>query len=402
LIGAQHHLNFAPGDEYLYSNSGYLLLAHIVKRVTGSSLREWAAENIFGVLGMKNSHFHDDHTQVVPFRADGYAPTADGYRISMTILDMVGDGGVYTTIEDFLLWDRNFYDNTLGGGGEELIELVTTPGELTTDDEMTYAFGLGAEEYRGLPLIEHGGAFVGFRADTIRFPEQRFSVVVYCNRADGNPEKRSRQVAELYLGDVMEPREGAAARSPEELPRVEVPAAQLEPLAGHYWSEERRESQEVAWSDGKLELVLTDEVQFEMIPLAADLFVVQTSWFDADVAFRQTPAGKMQLAIAIDGAEEPMLFESFVPREPSAEDLAAYAGTYFSDELGVSYALAVEDDSLVFRIVRHEVHELEPLFGELFGNDDYGIFEFQRTADGGVSGFLLDAGRVRNLEFTRR
>jgi CubicO group peptidase (beta-lactamase class C family) len=402
LIGAQQHLNFAPGDEYLYSNSGYLLLAHIVKRVTGTSLREWAAANIFGVLGMRNSHFHDDHTHIVPYRADGYAPTDDGFSISMTILDMVGDGGVYTTVEDFLLWDRNFYDNKLGGGGEALIELVTTPGELNSDDEMTYAFGLGVEDYRGLPLIEHGGAFVGFRTDTIRFPEQKFSVVVYCNRADGNPGQRSRKVAELFLGDVMKPKEGAAAKSSEELTKVEVPAAQLEAHAGYYWNEQRREAREVAWSDGKLEFVESDEQRFEMVPLGADRFTVQTPWFGAEVSFEESAGGTRRMAVMIDGAKKPILYESFVPRQHTPRALEAYSGTYFSDELGVSYALDVEDGSLVFRIVRHEAHELETLFGEVFSNEDYGVFEFQRGTDGAINGFLLDAGRVRNLEFRRQ
>ena len=402
LLAGQQHLNFAPGDEHLYSNSGYLLLAHTVKRVTGESLREWAAENIFGVLGMKNSHFHDDHTHIVPFRADGYAPADEGYSISMTILDMVGDGGVYTTVEDFLLWDRNFYDNKLGGGGDELIQLVTTPGQLTSDEEMTYAFGLGVEEYRGLHMIEHGGAFVGFRTDTIRFPEQRLSVVVYCNRADANPSRRSRKVAELYLADVMDPKEDPVAGSSEELDKAKVAAAQLESLSGRYWSEERRTDQEVAWSDGKLQLVFSDELRFEMIPLAADRFAVQSPWFDAEVTFKEVANGKLQMSFLIDGAKEPQLYERFVPREPSPEDLEVYAGTYFSGELGVSYALDVEDGSLVFRIVRHEAHELEPLFGEVFSNGDYGTFEFQRGSDGVVDGFVLDAGRVRNLEFERQ
>ncbi len=402
LLAAQRNLNFAPGDEYLYSNSGYLLLAHIVKRVTGVSLRKWAAENIFGVLGMKNSHFHDDHTHIVPNRADGYAPAENGYSISMTILDMVGDGGVYTTVEDFLLWDRNFYDNKLGGGGDELIQKVTTPGQLNGDQEMTYAFGLGVEEYRGLRLIEHGGAFVGFRADTIRFPEQRFSVAVYCNRADANPDQRSRKVAGLYLADVMEPEEGLGGKSSEELDKVQVPAAQLESLSGHYWSDELRSGREVAWSDGKLQFVFSDELRFEMVPLAADRFAVQSTWFGAEVTFQEIADGRLQMSYLIDGAKEPRLYEKFALREPSPQELEAYAGIYSSDELGVSYALDVEDGSLVFRIVRHEAHELEPLFGEVFSNRDYGTFEFQRGSDGAVVGFALDAGRVRNLEFKRK
>jgi len=402
LLARQKNLNFAPGDKHLYSNSGYLLLAHTVRRATGTSLREWAAENLFGPLGMKNSHFHDDHTHIVPDRADGYAPSEDGFSISMTTLDMVGDGGVYSTVEDFLLWDRNFYDNKLGTGGDELIRLVTTPGQLNSGEAMTYAFGLDVVEYRGLPMIAHGGSFVGFRADTIRFPGQQLSVVVYCNRADANPGQRSRKVAGLYLADVMDPEKEPAAESSEKTDRAGVPAARLESLSGHYWDDERRSAWEVVWSDDTLQLALTDEDRIEMIPLTADRFSIRSPWFDAEVTFKESIEGALQMAVSIEGSNEPRVFERFVPREPSLRDLEAYAGTYFSDELGVSYALDVEDGSLVFRIVRHEVHELEPLFGEIFSSSDYGSFEFRRGADGAVSGFVLDAGRVRYLEFERR
>jgi hypothetical protein len=401
LLAAQQALNFAPGDQHLYSNSGYLLLAHTVKRVTGTSLREWAAENLFGVLGMKNSHFHDDHTHIVPYRADGYAPSEDGYSISMTTLDMVGDGGVYTTVEDFLLWDRNFYDNKLGTGGEELIELVTTPGQLNGDEEMTYAFGLEIDEYRGLKIVAHGGSFVGFRTDTIRFPEQRLSVAVFCNRADANPSQRSRKVAALYLADVMDASHDPATESSDESDRVGVPAAQLKALSGHYWDEERRTAWEVVWVDDKLQLALSDEDRFEMVPRATDRFTVKSPWFDAEVRFNKTDDGTLQMSFLIEETDQPRVLERYAPRKPSPEELESYAGTFFSDELGVSYALDVEEGSLVFRIVRHEAHELEPVFGEIFSSSDYGTFEFQRGSDGAVDGFVLDAGRVRNLEFER-
>jgi CubicO group peptidase (beta-lactamase class C family) len=402
LLAGQKSLNFAPGEEHLYSNSGYLLLAHTVKRVTGSTLREWAAENLFGALGMENSHFHDDHTHIVPYRADGYAPTEDGFSISMTTLDMVGDGGVYTTVEDFLLWDRNFYHNKLGKGGDELIELVTTPGRLNGEREMTYAFGLDVLEYRGLKMVAHGGAFVGFRTDTIRFPEQRLSVVVYCNRADANPSQRSRKVAELYLADVMDAKEDPAVEASSDSGSFEVPAAKLKALSGHYWDEERRTAWEVVWVGDKLQLALSDEDRFDMVPRAADRFATQSPWFDAEVRFKKAAGGTQQMSFLVEGTDKPRVLERFAPREPSPQELAAYAGTYFSDELGVSYALGVEDGSLVFRIVRHEAHELEPVFGEIFSNSDYGTFEFRRGSDGAVDGFVLDAGRVRNLEFFRQ
>lgn len=401
LIARQKHLNFAPGDDHLYSNAGYLLLAHIVKRATGQSLREWAAENMFGPLDMDNTHFHDDHTHIVPLRADGYAPTEDGFQISMTTLDMVGDGGVYTTIEDFLRWDRNFYNNVLGQGSPELIHTVTTPGTLNHDEPMTYAFGLDVDEYRGVLLVAHSGGFVGFRTDTIRFPEQGLSVVVYCNRADANPGDRSRKVAEIYLADVMDP-EVEPRSAADEVTGAEVSVAQLESVAGRYWNEKRRSSWEVALEEDQLYLVLSEGDRFEMIPLAQRHFAIRSSWIQAEAQFEEVGEEGMRMTFLFRGSDEPRVLERFSPRQVSANDLADYVGSYYSEELGVDYHLEVVDERLQFRIVRHEAHDLEPLFDEIFATSDYGTFEFRRDGAGTVKGFMLDAGRVRNLEFLRQ
>lgn len=402
LLSRQEQLNFSPGDDHLYSNSGYLLLAHIVKRATDQTLREWATENMFGPLGMHDSHFHDNHTHIVPNRADGYAPSDDGYRISMTTLDMVGDGGVYTTVEDFLLWDRNFYDNKLGKGGPELIEMVTTPGSLNENEPMTYAFGLDVDEYRGLPAVSHGGAFVGFRTDTLRFPEQRFSVVVYCNRADADPSGLSREVAALYLADVLAPQQGPAGVDPTEVQGVETTPSDLKRFPGHYWNAEDRETVEIIAVEGALYLQFSEESRFELLPQGDHRFAVIGLWFAAEVLFETDESGQLTMAYLIESATQPRLFERFVPSQPDAKDLETYVGTYESAELGVDYELEVAEGTLQFRIQRHEAHGLEPLFGEIFANEDYGTFEFQRGPGGAVEGFTLDAGRVRGLEFQRR
>jgi CubicO group peptidase (beta-lactamase class C family) len=402
LLSRQEALNFLPGNDHLYSNSGYLLLAHIVQRATGQSLREWAAEHMFGPLGMHHSHFHDDHTHIVPSRADGYAPTEGGYEISMTTLDMVGGGGVYTTVEDFLLWDRNFYDNTLGTGGQDLIETVTTPGSLNHDESMTYAFGLQVDEHRGLPMVSHGGAFVGFRTDTIRFPEQHLSVVVYCNRADANPSQFSREVAALYLADVMENKKGPDGVETGEDQGLEVARADLQRLTGHYWNEERRGSREIALDDDQLYLLFNEENRFPLVPLGDDQFALTGLWYAIDVRFESPPDGGLQVSLQTEGSEEPTIYERYTPNQPTSEQLEAYAGRYYSEELGVDYDLVVAGEALRFHIVRHEAHQLEPVFGEIFSNSDYGTFEFQRDADGAIESFILDAGRVRGLEFQRQ
>jgi len=221
---AQEELNFGAGSEFLYSNSGYFLLTEAVERAVGKPFREYADEVLFAPLGMTSSHFHDDHDHIVPLRADGYAPLPDGgYRTSMTTLDMIGDGGVYSSIEDMAKWLTAQERDGLRSG---LNDIVQAPGLLTSGDDIPYALGVSHGTYRGLPTIGHGGSFVGFRAHTLRFPTEGVGLVVLCNRSDGDPGRRIRRVADVVLEGQLGPmpeesseerraRAGVAAVTPE-------------------------------------------------------------------------------------------------------------------------------------------------------------------------------------------
>ena len=110
LAARQKSLNFKPGEEHLYSNTGYWLLAVVVARASGKSLREFADAEIFKPLGMARTVFNDDHTRLIKGRAYGYAPVrAGGFRLANVNNDLVGAGGLWTSVEDIVLWDENFY-----------------------------------------------------------------------------------------------------------------------------------------------------------------------------------------------------------------------------------------------------------------------------------------------------
>jgi len=126
-LARQKELNFKPGEMYSYSNSGYFLLSEIVSRVSGMKTSAFAKKHLFDPLGMKNTHFHDDPNKIVKNRAYGYSPKkGEGFRIDIVRLKVIGDLGVFTTIEDFLKWDQNFYKNKLGKGTPDLLETVLT------------------------------------------------------------------------------------------------------------------------------------------------------------------------------------------------------------------------------------------------------------------------------------
>ena len=208
LIASQKTLDFAPGDQYAYSNSNYVLLGMIVKRVSGKSLRQFAAENIFKPLGVTHTQFKDDAKIVIPDLAVGYQLDSDGRWVStrefMQAFHIYGDGGLYTTLDDLYKWDQNFYHNQLGKKDTQLIEQAYSTQMLNNGQLGDYGFGLGIYNYRGLTEIEHGGGLPGYRSDTARFPKKVLTVIELCNfytDNDSEVQELTPRVADLYLGE---------------------------------------------------------------------------------------------------------------------------------------------------------------------------------------------------------
>ena len=218
LVARQRELNFAPGAEHLYCNTGYTLLGVIAERVAGKSLRAFCAERIFGPLGMRNTHFHDDHTMLVRNRAYPYAPAEGGGFMHGVLfsLSTAGASGVFTTVEDLALWDENFYRCAVGG--QEVIAQMHERGVLSSGEQIRYAFGLWIDDYRGLRAVQHDGEDAGFRCHMMRFPEQHFAVAVLGNLSTLNVVELAQRVADIYLADALADKGGSAgATQPNEL-----------------------------------------------------------------------------------------------------------------------------------------------------------------------------------------
>jgi CubicO group peptidase (beta-lactamase class C family) len=156
LMSRQKALNFPPGEKHLYCNTGYTLLAQIVKRVSGQSFREFTTNRIFGPLGMRHTHFRDDHAEIVKHMAYGWVRSGDTFRLSVTNFDTVGATSLLTTGEDLALWDENFYEPRVGG--KQFIHQMLETGMLASGKKLDYAFGLQLGRYRGLPTVDHAGA----------------------------------------------------------------------------------------------------------------------------------------------------------------------------------------------------------------------------------------------------
>jgi CubicO group peptidase (beta-lactamase class C family) len=289
LIVRQKGLNFAPGSEYLYSNTGFFLLSVIVERVSGKTLREFAAENIFSPLQMTHTRFRDNHRSLVPERAMAYDENEkkDGFTLDVSYFEQTGDGAVHTTVEDLLKWDENFYSGQVGG--KILLGELQETAKLNDGKRLNYAKGLVVSDYRGLRMVSHGGSWGGYRAQLMRFPDQHFSVATLCNLGSSDPTRRASQVADVYLNSVMKPKTVKSAEADDderkkEAATISLTKEQLAAYAGDYWSEEMGVSYRLAVRDGALKVVaVLDKIGIprannfakeDFRPTGADVFTV--------------------------------------------------------------------------------------------------------------------------------
>jgi CubicO group peptidase (beta-lactamase class C family) len=405
LVSRQRALNFDPGAEHLYSNTGFTLLGTIVKRVTGKSLREFTTERIFAPLGMTNTHFHDDHTMIVPGRTSAYNARSagrggasigvDGYAISIPVFDNAGATSLFTTVQDMAKWEKNFLTPTVGDS--QTIAQMHERGRLNNGTELSYAFGLVHGQFRGLTTIGHSGSDAGYRADFMRFPEQRTAFITLCNVGSANPGQLNRNVAAIVLAERMSPQatNGATAAAPA-VTEVPIDQSVLRGFAGVYLDTKTESQAEAVFQAPTGTLHAGRGAQAprfrhvgnnEFVLLNPNGGQTERYRFGSESVTNVNANVTLQKMGAVDA---------------SREKLAAYVGRYRSEELDVEWTLALGSDSaLMLSRRRTPDQRLTPVYADGFGGG-VGTIRFTRDNTGRVDGFLLTSGRIRHIRFDRR
>jgi CubicO group peptidase (beta-lactamase class C family) len=402
ILARQKKLNFKPGERFLYNNSGYVLLAIIVERVSGKSLRDFETEFIFRPLGMKNTFLYDDRTMIVKNRATGYVLKGDGvYKTRASLWDRVGDGGMLTTVEDLFLWDQNFYAPKVGN--VELIKLLTTPGKLANGENLAYAFGLELSRYKGLPIVMHGGSINGFRAQMYRFPEQRFSVVCLCNNGTISPTSIIEKVADLYLADHFKSSRPADSRSASPSgATVNFSEKELACFAGVFANSSGEFARRLYIKGGKLWFAISEEEEYELAALGDNRFKLLGIPEKIELVVTLSDRGKPSRMSLIIEDGTPRVYEFVQPAPQPPAQFGEYVGRYYSEELETNYSLTLKGTKLLVRKNGRDDLVLSSQYGDVFGNHDSLVsIKFTRSQDGRLTGFLLNTSRMKGLAFRK-
>ena len=392
MVRRQRELDFPPGEEHLYSNTGYNLLAAIVAKISGESFRAWTGKNLFQPLGMKHTQVRDDPAEIVPNIADPYAPGDERkfHRVESQLAAQ-GSSSLLISAEDMGKWLLNFETGRIGG--KAALKLMQQPGKLNNGRKVDYGFGIGLGDYHGTPSITHGGGWAGFRSFVLSIPEKRFGVAILGNAGSMDTQGLAMKIADLYLGHSSDGSSPKSSAKPAKATRKPDPAS-WERFLGTYrlgpgWL------LTITRDGDQLMTQATHEEKFKMTPVSGTTFFVEA--YGAAIEFAPDTSGAVN-HLLYRGIKAPKL--SLPQLTP--EDLAAYAGDYWSEELRVVGRLEIHDKQLAIRDRAGRWIHLLPTGNDHF-DAEVGQFSLEFTHDAGspATELKVSGGRVRNLRFTR-
>lgn len=399
MILGQRELNFEPGSQYRYSNSGYFILARIVEKVSGMSFAAFAKERIFEPLEMYDTHVHDDHAQIVPRRTYSYRPFEDGFK--KVVLSYANDGAtsLFTTAEDMGKWMNNMLSPKLG---ESFVPRMRANGKLNNGAKINYGFGQSIGAYRGLDYAGHGGADAGFRSHIRWYPEQEFGVVVLSNLGSFNPARKVEQITDIFLKEhLTQEKEEKKEENPRVYTPIKLSADELKKFEGKYTILQFGVNMKLTAKDDHLEVEqIWDGARYQVLPIAVDTFVELEEPI-LTMAFK-TENDEITGFQLTQGTQKYWV-KKFVPYVVDPEKLQDFTGRYYCPETDSYYGIILTEEGLTATHNRHADISLRQTSEKSFKGDAWWMskVDFVRDDSGQVTGFLIGGGRVENLRFNK-
>jgi CubicO group peptidase (beta-lactamase class C family) len=385
MAAHQRALNFDPGTHYSYTNTGFNISTILIERALGNgqTFPGYTREFIFGPLGMAHTSWRDNFRAVVPNRALAYGRSGDTILEQQTpIENIIGAGGMLTTVGDLLLWNENF--KTAKVGGAEIVKAQQTPARLSSGSAISYAAGLVITTMDGLREVSHSGSTGGYRTWLGRFPDKDVSVAVLCNYAQANPSKLGHDTARLWTGTAEKTVTSTYTPDP----------AKLQALIGLYRKMRDNTVAELRLVNGKLTLGTSLEL---MTPVAPNQFTIGS----ADRHYRFEEGTRIRMRVT--SPDDDVLYERVEPVHPAAADLTALLGKYDSRETGATLTIAAskKPDELTLQVATNAPIPLKPTFRDAFLTPSGSSIFFVRDAAGKVVALSAGEDRVWDLRFTR-
>lgn len=392
----QENLNFHPGDEVSYSNTGYIFLARIIENVSGSEYEKWMLKNIFEPLEMKNTYVQTQHDSVVANNATSYY-IRDEFRRAIEYWGYFGAGNIYSTTEDLNIWLKNFSTPKEEWASAFKKLLITTP--LNNGHKTNFGFGVRIDNYERQKVIQHGGSVGGFRAIARVFPEEQLHIVILSNYSGSDVGSKVNKISNIFLNQSKD-LTAERSKQPSKTPGfVTLSKNQLKKFEGVYWSDSEKSGRKVYVKNDTLRYSSSATNEWALVPTNEHTFIMMHPSFKPVVTFDDKTH---QMTITI-GDNLPGVFTFLQSNlDKNTSDLSLFVGHYYSPELKTIYSIFKEDSDIYIEHARHGKLKLEQLYNSIFSTDEpIGIVEVKIDKNDKVLGLTMSNGRTRNVWFKR-
>jgi len=398
IIFHQKELNFEPGEQFIYSNTGFILLAEVVSRISDQSFASFADENIFKPLNMTNTQFVDSPIKIVKNKAYSYIRTDGGYEKSLLNSGTVGPGGLYTTVDDLAIWTMNFSKQIIGN--DSIFRQMNSLAKLNNGHTFGRAYGQRVSSYKGLLRIDHSGSAAGYRSYLGRFPEQNYAIIVLSNSAAARIFDLPEQVTDFILKEYIESEE-----------EEEIYAKKQEDITkyiGQYWNSQDLTFRKISSRNGRLLFFSNPTMASGMQPIGMNTYQFKNPGGTFKIRFIDVEEPRRAFALERNSDpysddNEQVVFQYYDPIKPTRDELEDFTGIYHSEELQTSYTLVLEENGLIFRNLRCNDILLMPQVQDVFTTDQWFIetVKFERDDNNKVKGICISNQRAKNIYFKK-
>lgn len=395
----QRDLNFKPGDQYLYCNTGYMLMVNIIEKLTGEKFPKWIKESIFEPLGMNSTYVEDNYSRIVPNNATSYYRSQTGdYERAVEYWGYVGSGNMHSTTSDLLTWLKNFYDPQ--ANWEAPFQSMQTLDKFNDGSDNNYAFGVVLDKPNGYARIQHGGSIGGFRAFVGVYPEEKLNIAVLTNFSASSSGSKANQIAEILLPKVVATNTENDSNN-NSLKSVKLSSNQLKKYEASYWNEKDNYARKIYLKNDTLRYSRSENNESPIVPVGNNVFQMLEVEVDLKVKF-ETDGKSKSMIVTVDDSQ-PSTFYGFKPMLHSKEEMVSYTGKFYSPELETTYDIYIENDTLSYHHARHGDFKMKVIKKDVLeGEWPLAISKFKRDENGEITGIFVTNGRVKNLWFEKQ
>ena len=391
-LAKQVDLNFEPGSEYMYSNSGYILLAKIIENVTKQDFKSWMKENIFLPFQMNATFIEEDCSKLISNTAVSYTEIEPSVFKTIENNDLTyGASNVYSTSTDLSKWAKNFYETPKEW--QRAFTMLETLEVLTSGRKNNYAFGIFVDDFFGNRRVQHTGAIAGFQSILYCYPDEDLEIVILSNFTSNQLFKIADQISQLFLDNKSIAKKEEIAINP-----VKLNSEVLKKYEGLYWNDTDNYSRKIYFENDILWYLRSNNKKSPLLPVSETEF--QMGGINEKLVIKfEDYSNTMKL---ISSNNSILKFTKYEDKAPTPEALKSYTGTYYSPELETSYTISLKDGKLYGYHSRFGEFEIRILKKDVLDWSGMSISKHIRDKKGNVLGFRITLNRIRNLWFEKK